>query len=532
MIADGEGLPERPKCTPANTAAIASDIAGTRYGLNCLDRGIEDDNTNFTRFLLLSRKDVVQFLTKKVPAKTSVVFTLPNSPGALYKALASFSLRDIDMSKIESRPTSASLLNYLKFKSQQMGKKTRNKADLPRFRYCFYLDFLANQLDENTQNALAHLREQADFVRILGSYPQKSRLVGPVSREVEQLRHMTVDPKEVSSSASRDQSDAKPLNIGIVGFDKYGQVLAKRLAEKHRVSAMDLKYDKSKEAQNIGVEFFSRFDTNRFLHDLDVIIFAVPLIDFEEAVVSLPVDGMKGKLLVETCVLSSHPKSVMLRSYGNHADIDILSTHPMIGSINAEDSPYEVQFWDGRPFVYERVRVSDIVRCEHFLKVFEEARCQMVEMSAEQHDDSIADAEFVTHLTGRVLNDELLPPSPVLSSEYAALCDVTEAMGDESFDKFYGMYKHNPRAQTHLAKMRDNLASLHQKIAAKEAYLIARAEMKSNERAKMLEATKELLKAAVEDGLPIISDQAPPVVAKMSPTQPKIPSRTSKETKE
>jgi prephenate dehydratase len=151
MIAEGN-LPD--KCTPQNTCAIASDLAGKTYGLNCLDKGIEDDDTNFTRFLLLGRKGVVEFLNKQIPSKTSVVFTLHNTAGALYKALACFSLRDIDFSKIESRPTSASLLNFLKFRSQQQGRKSRNKADLPRFRYCFYLDFLASEFDENTQNAV------------------------------------------------------------------------------------------------------------------------------------------------------------------------------------------------------------------------------------------------------------------------------------------------------------------------------------------------------------------------------------------
>jgi len=61
---------------------------------------IEDDDTNFTRFLLLSRKNVEQFLTKKIPAKTSIVFMFPNAQGALYKSLASFALRDIDCSKV------------------------------------------------------------------------------------------------------------------------------------------------------------------------------------------------------------------------------------------------------------------------------------------------------------------------------------------------------------------------------------------------------------------------------------------------
>jgi hypothetical protein len=213
------------------------------YGLHCLAKGVEDDDTNFTRFLLLGRKGVLQFLTKSIPAKTSVVFTLPNTAGALYKALACFSLRDIDCSKIESRPTSASLLNYLKFRSLQNGvdNKSAGKASIPRFRYCFYLDFLSGQLDANTENALAHLREQADYVRILGSYPQKSRLVGPVAEAAEELKAMVVmDTKEISlATLPSDAGNLKPLNIGIVGFGNFGQFLATRMTQYHKVSCID-----------------------------------------------------------------------------------------------------------------------------------------------------------------------------------------------------------------------------------------------------------------------------------------------------
>jgi prephenate dehydratase len=272
---DGTGstkvmLPEG--CTPENTAAIASDLAGRTYGLQCIDQNIEDDDSNFTRFLLLSRNDVVQYLTRKIPVKTSVVFTLPNTPGALYKALACFSLRDIDFSKIESRPTSASLLSYLKFRHQRKNghissssdsKNQNNKSDLPRFRYCFYLDFLANPLEENAQNALSHLREQADYVRVLGSYPKQSRLVGPVKDAVEQLKHLVVhDPSELSFTSSdvtgttstSSVTTKTPLNIGIVGFDHFGQYIAQRFAREHRVSCMD-RNDKVSKKSLISINY-------------------------------------------------------------------------------------------------------------------------------------------------------------------------------------------------------------------------------------------------------------------------------------
>jgi prephenate dehydratase len=252
MISENNNLPM--DCTPQNTAAIASDLAAQRYGLNCLAKGVEDDDTNFTRFLLLGRKGVIEFITKDIPAKTSIVFTLPNAAGALYKALSCFSLRDIDCSKIESRPTSASLLNYLRFRSQQgSGKKSssndgvgnNNNDSLPRFRYCFYLDFLAGQLDENTENALSHLREQADYVRILGSYPSKSRLVGPVAEMAQELKLKAVIPTNdktlLTLPSDLTEIQKQPLRIGMVGFGSFGQFLAHRFKkQEHRVSCLDV----------------------------------------------------------------------------------------------------------------------------------------------------------------------------------------------------------------------------------------------------------------------------------------------------
>ena len=500
MISEGK-LP--PGCTPENTAAIASDLAAKRYKMHCLNERIEDDDTNFTRFLLLSRKDVAQYLGQKTQAKTSVVFTLPNTAGALYKALACFSLRDIDFSKIESRPTSASLLNFLKFKSQQLGRKTRNKADLPRFRYCFYLDFLAGELDMKTKNALDHLREQADFVRILGSYPQKSRLVGPVAQSVEDLKHMAPDESEISLVAlPSDSATGNTLKIGIVGFDTFGQFLAEHLSAKHKVSCIDLTQDKSSAAQKLGVDYFSNFEMGRFLSDLDVVVLAVPLVQFEDTVTSLPVADLKGKLVVETCVLNNHPKAVLLKHLGSYPEIDILSSHPMVStSSRGTDDPYSGSSWDGRPMVYEKVRIADVSRCECFLQTFEEARCQLVEMTAEQHDETVADAEFVAHLTGRLLMDKhLLPATPVVSKEYAALCDVADMTSGDSFELFYGMFKYNSRAREHLIQLKDNLSTLERQLAAKEAYLEASIEMKNNDRQRLLAETKQLLREVAKDG--------------------------------
>jgi hypothetical protein len=83
-------------------------------------------------------------------------------------------------------------------------------------RYTFYLDFLASELDDRTQNALLHLREQSDYVRVLGSYPKGSELIGPIKATLNTLSNIPITTEYPYFSVKK--SDAKvPLNIGIIG---------------------------------------------------------------------------------------------------------------------------------------------------------------------------------------------------------------------------------------------------------------------------------------------------------------------------
>jgi len=135
---------------PEGAAAIASDFAARMYGANILKRGIEDDRQNFTRFFLLEPKGAKPRTVRgaaRNPWKTSLVFTTRNIPGALFRALSALALRDLNLVKIESRPL-------------------RGKP----WEYLFYLDLMGHREETNVRNALAHLRELADFLRVLGTY--------------------------------------------------------------------------------------------------------------------------------------------------------------------------------------------------------------------------------------------------------------------------------------------------------------------------------------------------------------------------
>ncbi|CAN1249462.1 Arogenate dehydratase 2 [Linum perenne] len=120
----------------------------------------KDDSDNVTRFLMLAREPIIPGTDR--PFKTSIVFSLEEGPGILFKALAVFALRQINLTKIESRP----------WKRNSPRAPGDNGNGLQKcFHYLFYVDFEASMASDNAQNALKHLNEFATFLRVLGSYP-------------------------------------------------------------------------------------------------------------------------------------------------------------------------------------------------------------------------------------------------------------------------------------------------------------------------------------------------------------------------
>jgi prephenate dehydratase len=130
-----------------DAAGIASRRAAEVYRGEILRVGIEDDKKNFTRFFQIRRG---QARAVRRADKTSLAFSMKNIPGGLFKALSVFALRDINLSKIESRPM-------------------RGRP----WEYAFFVDLLRGD-DEDARNALRHLGEVAELVKVLGIYPAAS----------------------------------------------------------------------------------------------------------------------------------------------------------------------------------------------------------------------------------------------------------------------------------------------------------------------------------------------------------------------
>jgi prephenate dehydratase len=124
-------------------AAISSEEAAEHYGLKVLRKRIENNSENYTRFVVISTK----FTVAKNADKTTVIFTLRNMPGALYRALSVFAIRDIDLLSIDSIPLSGKLWEYR-----------------------FYIDFKGSIAEPRCKHAVENLGELSHNVKVVGSF--------------------------------------------------------------------------------------------------------------------------------------------------------------------------------------------------------------------------------------------------------------------------------------------------------------------------------------------------------------------------
>ncbi len=131
-----------------SAAAIASELAAGLYSLKVISARIEDAANNFTRFLIVGRKGT----PSTGHDKTSILFSIKDRVGALYRMLEPFAEGGINLTKIESRPSKTKVWEYL-----------------------FYVDFEGHGEDPRVKQALAHLADQCLFLKVLGSYPSAKK---------------------------------------------------------------------------------------------------------------------------------------------------------------------------------------------------------------------------------------------------------------------------------------------------------------------------------------------------------------------
>jgi arogenate dehydrogenase (NADP+), plant len=295
---------------------------------------------------------------------------------------------------------------------------------------------------------------------------------------------------------------SRPLTIGIIGYGRFGQFIAKTFA-RHGTIVVSSRSDYTDVANGIGATYVPLDDPDSFLEkDLDVIILAVSILSFESTVKNLlpsleqyVARNGKGPLVVDVLSVKEHARDILLKYLPS--ECDILCTHPMFGPDSGRNG------WNNLNFVYEKTRVDKVVfdpdaslasktdtfldaggrrhsihedseahiesmdRVERFLSIWEEEGCRMVPMSCKAHDEYAANSQFITHLMGRILGAQGLSMTPIDTKGFESVLQLVDSTTADSFELFYGLYKYNTNSMATIEQLRaamdnvvDNLKKL------------------------------------------------------------------------
>lgn len=296
---------------------------------------------------------------------------------------------------------------------------------------------------------------------------------------------------------------SRPLTIGVVGFGRFGQFIARTFSKHGKVVATS-RSDYSAIAKEMGITYVNLSDPKAFLEEgLDVILLATSIVSFEGAVSTL-VPHLKdwigvsplnrGPLVISVLSVMEHPREILIKLLPK--ECDIMCTHPMFGPDSGKNG------WHNLNFVYERTRVGGAVsdpdqlpkeqlpksskkafldlgdgkihnvhkdselhiegmdRMERFLSIWEEEGCRMVDLSCRSHDIYAADSQFLTHLMGRILSEQNLVATPIDTKGFESILNLVKTTTADSFDLFYGLYKYNKYSPDTIVRLKASMERL------------------------------------------------------------------------
>jgi len=344
------------------------------------------------------------------------------------------------------------------------------------------------------------------------SNDKESMRIKAQAGKIEELKQKEAALSRLLAAVRLEKLDAlrsRPLTIGIVGFGRFGQFIARTFADHGKVVATS-RSDYTDLANGMGITYVSLSDPQSFLdQNLDVIVLATSIVSFESTVQNLAPHlkahieksgTNRGPLIVDVLSVKEHPRQILLDVLPK--ECDILCTHPMFGPDSGKKG------WHNLNFVYERTRIDGVTldstndqadeyssddevsmvrrtrsaslveagsgkvhsvhenseahiegvdRMERFLSIWEEEGCRMVQLSCKDHDSYAANSQFITHLMGRILGAQGLEPTPIDTKGFESVMKLIGSTTADSFDLFYGLYKYNKNSLDTILKLRNSM---------------------------------------------------------------------------
>ncbi len=233
-------------------------------------------------------------------------------------------------------------------------------------------------------------------------------------------------------------SREQPL-CAVIGFGRFGQLLARILREEFPVRVCDRQPD-IRVARALEVEVVSLEEACA----ADALFFAVPISEFESALRQARAHMRPGALVMDTCSVKIYPIEVMRRELPD--TVEALGTHPLFGPDSVKDG------LQGLRMVFCPLRVSP-TRLAFWRTFWERRGVRVIEMSPEEHDRRAAYSQGITHFVGRVLGELPLESGEITTRGFEAIRGVIEQTTHDTWQLFHDLQHYNP----YTPQMREDL---------------------------------------------------------------------------
>lgn len=240
------------------------------------------------------------------------------------------------------------------------------------------------------------------------------------------------------------------MEIGIIGFSRFGQLLAKILKPHAEVFVYN-RSDKTQDAKNLGVNLV---DLEKVCQ-CDWVIVAVAISAAESMIKQIAPLVKKGSLVMEVCSVKVLPAK-WLQSYLPQ-EIEIMATHPMFGPDSAKEGTKDLQ-WVICPLRISSERLNQVKNILNQLSV------KIIETTPEDHDEQTAVSLAMVHFIGRGLEEFGIKDLPIKTLGYERLLKVNETVTHDSFQLFLDMQRFNPYTKAMRKKFLLSLKKVNKKI--------------------------------------------------------------------
>lgn len=236
----------------------------------------------------------------------------------------------------------------------------------------------------------------------------------------------------------------------IIGFGRFGQTLYRLIKDDYEVKVFDINNNQTK-------KLFLNIATGdlRSAYQSEIIFYCVPINKFEQTIKNHK-KYISNQLLVDVLSVKTYPKKIFNR-YLKYSNAEMLLTHPMFGPDSSKNG------FASLPVVLDKFKTSS-KKYQFIKEYFVSKGLKVIEMSAEEHDKTVAKSQAMTHLVGRVLKDFDYLKSPINTTGDKKMIEIIEQTCNDSVDLFYSMQNYNPYTKNSKQKMQKSIDRIFKSI--------------------------------------------------------------------